>query len=113
MSNSQPSTSNRAAVRAWCEGRESELTCAIRTVYGPFAQIPLPQDGEICRQALDFAVSLRAAELVTELGPMTMGGHASLGEALRQVQLLTNWLEAHPPEEQDKGDLRHTSSGTS
>jgi hypothetical protein len=81
-----------AEVAAWCRTHENELSDAILSVPGPFAKVPFPVYGAVCQQALAYAVSLGAARLIPELGATTMEDNASMTEALRQVQLLADWL---------------------
>jgi hypothetical protein len=68
------------------------LGASILELQGPFARLPFPQYGAVCRQALAYAVSLGAAHLIPDLGAQSLEGEASLAEALKQVQLLGNWL---------------------
>jgi hypothetical protein len=78
----------------WCKARDDELSAAIQRVYRPFTTFPFADYGAICQQALTYAVSLKAARLIPELGATEPDGGASMAEALRQVQLLAEWLAA-------------------
>jgi hypothetical protein len=86
------SSEQRAEAAAWCKARADELSADILQFPGPFAQLPFEQYGAVCRQALAYAVSLGAARLIPELGAETIEGHGSIAQALRQVQLLGDWL---------------------
>jgi hypothetical protein len=81
-----------AEAAAWCKARAEELSADILQFPGPFAKLPSKQYGAVCRQAMAYAVSLGAAQLITELGEETIEGEASIAQSLRQVQLLRDWL---------------------
>jgi hypothetical protein len=81
-----------AEAAAWCKECEAELSAIIRQF--PILTIsPGPKYGAVCRKVLDYAMSLRAADLILKLGRITIEDEAELGQALRHVQLLASWLE--------------------
>jgi hypothetical protein len=96
-------TAERAKAVAWCQAREEELSEAVRSLPGAFVRLPFKQYGADCRRAQSYAISLKAADLIPQLGATTLGDEASLSEALRQVQLLANWLAETEPTDVSKG----------
>lgn len=89
---SNPPCEQHSEAAAWCQQRISELSYLILALPGPLTKITSGAHGAICRQTRDYAVTLRAAHLVTELGEETVEGTASVAEAFRQVSLLSQWL---------------------
>jgi len=90
-----PSAAARLAeAAAWCKQQVDKLSTDINRFVGPLATIPVSTFGAICQQARAYAVALRAARLIPELGATTIEGEASIADALRQVQLLAEWVEA-------------------
>jgi hypothetical protein len=96
MSDPLPAARHAEAL-AWCKAREDELRGDMLAVSGPFRSLPSLRYGEVCQQALDFAVEFGAADLVPHLGPTDFWANASMGEALRQVQLLVARLAGAGP----------------
>jgi hypothetical protein len=97
-----PVTTREAAV-AWCRARTDELNYTILAVSGPFAKLPFPVFGNVCRQALAYAVALGAGPLFPQLGTTTIDDTMSMSDALCQVRLLVDWLAAEGAPTDDGG----------
>jgi hypothetical protein len=83
-----------AEAAAWCGERTSELNDEIVGFPVPLRELPFRKYGAICQQALNYARLLGAQELIPTLGATDLGGEAGIADALRQVRLLADWLDA-------------------
>ncbi len=102
----QCTVARRAEASAWCKARLEALTAAIPSYLYCMRKFPSPEYGDVCEKVMEYArVAGADPSLLIELGATTVEGHASLVDAVYQVQLLADWLAATDREQpQESGE---------